>query len=84
MMLIRDSIRSHWALLTSHSKDPLDGRTWGPDFDRYSAWLDALARRSGLMKVPELPWTSRTLYAIDERCRSAGLIAAPPLLLPSS
>lgn len=79
-MQLRESIRAHWSALASHSKDPLNGISWGPDFDEYSARLDALARQSGLTDVPALPWTSRTLFAVDERCRAAELIAGPSLL----
>jgi len=81
---LRESLRAHWALLVQHGKDPLEGTTWGPNFDRYVRLLDALARESGTFEVPALPWTSTTLVAIDERCRAERLLEGLPLLGPSA
>ena len=77
---LRESLRSHWGLLAEHGRDPLEGTSWGPDFDRYVGLLDVLARESDAFEVPSLPWTSRTLADVDERCRVAGLLNGEPLL----
>ena len=77
---LRESLRAHWAALAQHGRDPLEGTSWGPDFERYVGLLDALARESGTFDVPALPWTSRTLVAVDERCRTERLIDGSPLL----
>lgn len=81
---LRESLRAHWAVLAQHGWDPLEGTSWGPDFDRYVGLLDALARESGTFEVPALPWTSRTLVAVDERCRAERLVHGSPLLGPSA
>lgn len=77
---LRESLRAHWAVLAKHGRDPLEGTSWGPDFDRYVGLLDTLARGAGTFEVPALPWTSRTLVDVDERCRAEGLLDGPPLL----
>jgi len=82
MQALRESLRAHWAVLAQHGRDPLEGTSWGPDFDRYVGLLDTLAREAGTFKVPALPWTSRTLVDVDERCRAEDLLDGPPLLGP--
>lgn len=77
---LRESIRMHWAMVSSHGKHPLDGLTWGPEADRYDSLLNAAAQRAGLADLPALPWTSRQRHEVDERCRAVGVVSGPPLL----